>query len=72
LVLGATAGAHVGGLRHDSRGSLPATLAGAAVGALPIVFAPKDDDQTAASVASLVGGAAGAALLDYLVRHPRH
>jgi len=71
LSIGAAAGAHLGGRRRDSKGSFWATLGGAAIGALPILIAPKDDDQTGAYVGSLVGGTSGAVLVDYLVRRPR-
>jgi len=71
LALGAATGAHLGGKTHDSKGSFWATLGGAALGALPILIAPKDDDQTGAYVGSIVGGTAGAVLVDYLVRRPR-
>ena len=71
LALGAARGAHLGGKRRDSKGSFWATVGGAAVGALPILIAPKDDGQTGAYVGSIVGGAAGAVLVDYLVRRPR-
>ncbi|MFL5542987.1 MAG: hypothetical protein ACJ8J0_28670 [Longimicrobiaceae bacterium] len=71
LALGAATGAHWGGRRHDSIGSFWATLGGAALGALPLLIAPKDDDQTGAWVGSIAGGTAGAVLVDYLVRRPR-
>jgi hypothetical protein len=71
LALGAATGAHIGGKTHDSRGSFWATLGGATIGALPILLAPKDDDQTGAWVGSMAGATAGAALVDYLVRRPR-
>ena len=71
VVLGAATGAHLGGKRRDSKGSFWATVGGAAIGALPILLAPKDDDQTGAYVGSIVGGTAGAVLVDYLVRRPR-
>jgi hypothetical protein len=71
LALGAATGAHVGGKTRDGRGSFWATLGGAAIGALPILIAPKDDDQTGAWVGSMAGATAGAALVDYLVRRPR-
>jgi hypothetical protein len=71
LTVGAAAGAHRGGERRDSKGSFWATLGGAALGALPVLLAPRDDDQTGAFVGSMVGGTAGAALVDYLVRRPR-
>lgn len=69
--LGAATGAHVGGKTRDSKGSFWATVGGAAVGALPILLAPKDDDQTGAYVGTAVGATAGAVLVDYLVRRPR-
>jgi hypothetical protein len=71
LALGAATGAHLGGKTHDSKGSFWATLGGAALGALPLLIAPKDDDQTGAYVGSMAGATAGAALVDYLVRRPR-
>jgi len=71
LSIGAATGAHRGGERRDSKGSFWATLGGAAVGALPLLIAAKDDDQTGAYVGSMVGGTAGAGLVDYLVRRPR-
>ncbi|MFL5386563.1 MAG: hypothetical protein ACJ8GN_28940 [Longimicrobiaceae bacterium] len=71
LALGAATGAHLGGKTRDSKGSFWATLGGAAVGALPVLIAPKDDDQTGAYVGSIVGGTAGAVLVDYLMRRPR-
>lgn len=71
LALGAATGAHWGGKRRDSIGRFWTTLGGAALGALPILIAPKDDDQTGAYVGSLAGGTAGAVLVDYLVRRPR-
>ena len=71
LALGAATGAHWGGKTHDSKGSFWATLGGAAVGALPLLIAPKDDDQTGAWVGSIAGGTAGAVLVDYLIRRPR-
>jgi len=71
LALGAATGAHVGGKTHGSKGSFWATLGGAAIGALPILLAPKDDDQTGAWVGSMAGATAGAALVDYFVRRPR-
>lgn len=71
LALGAATGAHWGGRRHDSIGSFWATLGGAAIGALPLLIAPKDDDQTGAYIGSLAGGTAGAVLGDYLARRPR-
>jgi hypothetical protein len=69
--LGAATGAHIGGKTRDSKGSFWATVGGAAVGALPILLAPKDDDQTGAYVGTAVGATAGAVLVDYLVRRPR-
>jgi len=71
LALGAATGAHIGGKTHDGKGNFWATLGGAAIGALPILLAPKDDDQTGAWVGSMAGATAGAALADYLVRRPR-
>jgi hypothetical protein len=71
LALGAATGAHLGGKTHGSKGSFWATLGGAVIGALPILIAPKDDDQTGALVGSMAGATAGAALADYLVRRPR-
>jgi hypothetical protein len=69
--LGAATGAHLGGKTSDSQGSFWATLGGAAIGALPVLLAPKDDDQTGAYIGSAVGATAGAVLVDYLVRRPR-
>ncbi|HSU16667.1 hypothetical protein [Longimicrobium sp.] len=72
LALGAATGAHLGGLTHDSKGSFPATLAGAAVGALPILLTDPEGDVDTASIVSLVTGTAGAVIVDYVVRRPRH
>jgi len=72
LVLGAATGAHVGGLRRDSRGSVGLTLLGATAGALPLVLASKEGDADVASLVSLAAAPAGAVLVDYLVRRPRH
>jgi len=69
--LGAATGAHLGGKTRDSKGPFWTTLAGAAVGALPILIAPKDDDQTGAYVGTAVGATAGAVLVDYFVRRSR-
>jgi hypothetical protein len=71
LTIGAATGAHVGGKTRDSKGSVLATLGGAALGALPVLFAPRDDDAVGSYVSGIVGGTAGAVLLDYLVRRPR-
>jgi hypothetical protein len=71
VALGAATGAHLGGKRRDSKGSFWATVGGAAIGALPILLTPRDDDSTNAYVGSMVGATAGAALADYLVRRPR-
>jgi hypothetical protein len=74
MALGAAGGAHLGGLTHDSRGSFPATLAGAAVGALPLLLSDKSSDNaigTSAAV-SLATSTASAVLIDYLIRRPRH
>lgn len=71
LVIGAAQGAHIGGTTRDGRGSFWATLGGAAAGALPLLLAPKDDDQVGAYVGSMVGATAGAVAVDYLVRRPR-
>ncbi|HEU4560408.1 MAG TPA: hypothetical protein VFS20_21335, partial [Longimicrobium sp.] len=71
LALGATAGAHIGGKRRDSKGSFATTLLGAAVGALPVVFVDKEGEVGTASKLSLVLAPAGAVLMDYLVRRPR-
>jgi hypothetical protein len=71
LALGAAAGAHLGGKTPDSKGNFWATLGGAALGALPLLIARKDDDQTGAYLGGMVGATAGAALADYLVRRPR-
>ena len=72
VALGAATGAHLGGLRRDSRGSLGYTLLGAAAGALPLILAPKEGDVEVASLVSLAAAPAGAVLVDYLVRRPRH
>ncbi|HET7463645.1 MAG TPA: hypothetical protein VFJ82_20490 [Longimicrobium sp.] len=72
LALGAAAGAHLGGLRRDSRGSLGLTLLGAAAGALPMVLVSREGDADTASLVSLAAAPAGAVLVDYLVRRPRH
>jgi hypothetical protein len=72
IALGAASGAHVGGMRHDSRGSLPATLAGAAVGALPLLIADKSRQIDAPLMLSIGTGTAGAVLMDWLARKPRH
>ena len=74
MSIGAALGAHLGGTRHDSSGSFLATLGGAAAGALPLLVADKESDaalETGALV-SLATSTAGAVLVDYLVRHPRH
>jgi hypothetical protein len=72
LALGAAAGGHFGGLRRDSKGSLGLTLLGAFAGTLPLILAPKEGDADAASLVSLAAAPAGAVLVDYLVRRPRH
>jgi hypothetical protein len=71
LALGAAAGAHLGGLRRDSRGSFALTLLGAALGALPLVIVNKSGDLDTASALGLAAAPAGAVLVDYLVRRPR-
>lgn len=71
LALGAAAGAHFGGLRRDSQGSLGLTLLGAAIGALPLVIVNKEGDLDTASALSLATAPAGAVLVDYLARRPR-
>lgn len=72
LALGAAMGAHYGGLRRDSRGSVGLTLLGAAAGTLPLLLTPKDGDADVTSLVSLAAAPAGAVLVDYLVRRPRH
>jgi uncharacterized protein YcfJ len=72
VALGATMGANLGGRTHDSEGSFPLTLAGAAVGALPILLTDPSADIDTASIVSLVTGTAGAVIVDYVVRRPRH
>ncbi|HEY0151739.1 MAG TPA: hypothetical protein VGB92_07070 [Longimicrobium sp.] len=72
LTIGAATGAHVGGKTRDSKGSVFATLGGAALGALPVLFAPRDDDAVGSYAGGIVGGTAGAVLVDYLVRRPRN
>jgi hypothetical protein len=72
LTIGAATGAHAGGKTRDSKGSILATLGGAALGALPLLFAPRDEDAVGAYASGIVGGTAGAVLLDYLVRRPRN
>ncbi|HEX6749711.1 MAG TPA: hypothetical protein VF092_20635 [Longimicrobium sp.] len=74
MSLGAALGAHLGGLRHDSKGGFLATLGGAAVGALPILVADKESDAAleTGAIVGLATSTAGAVLVDYLVRHPRH
>jgi hypothetical protein len=62
----------VGGKKRDSKGSVLATLGGAAIGALPVLFAPRDDDAEGSYVSGIMGGTAGAVLVDYLVRRPRN
>ena len=70
-VLGAAAGAHFGGLRKDSAGNFLATVGGAAVGGIPILLANKEDNLDAPAIGTIVGSAAGAVIVDYLVRHVR-
>jgi len=72
LALGAATGAHLGGRRGDSRGSFGLTLLGAAIGALPLVIVNEFGDLDTASALSLATAPAGAALVDYLARRPRH
>lgn len=72
LALGAATGAHFGGLRRDSRGSLGLTLLGAFAGTLPLILAPKAGDVDTASLVSLAAAPAGAVLVDYAARRPRH
>jgi hypothetical protein len=71
LALGSAFGAHLGGFTHKSQGSFWASLAGAAVGALPLLLMPKDEDQTGMWIAGMVAAPAGAVTADYLVRSPR-
>jgi hypothetical protein len=71
LAAGSAAGAHLGGLRHDSRGRPGLTLLGAALGTLPLVFADKAGDPDPAMLASLGLAPVGAVLVDYLARRPR-
>jgi hypothetical protein len=72
LALGSAIGAHVGGLRRDSRGSFALTLLGAVAGALPLVLVNKEGELDTASALSLAAAPAGAVLVDYLARRPRH
>lgn len=72
LALGSAVGAHLGGMRRDSRGSLGLTLLGAVAGALPLVFVNKEGELDTASALSLAAAPAGAVLVDYLARRPRH
>jgi hypothetical protein len=74
LAAGAGLGAHIGGLRHDSHGSFPAALGGAAIGTIPLLIADKESDSSVntATFVSLASSTAGAVLFDYLVRRPRH
>jgi hypothetical protein len=71
LALGSAFGAHLGGFTHRSQGSFWASLGAAAVGALPLLLMPKDDDQTGMWIAGMVAAPAGAVAADYLVRSPR-
>jgi hypothetical protein len=72
ITLGAGMGAHFGGLRRDSQGSLGLTLLGAAAGALPLLLAPKEGDVDGPTLVTLAAAPAGAVLVDSLVRRPRH
>lgn len=72
IALGAGMGAHFGGRRRDSRGSLGLTLLGAAAGTLPLVLASREGDVDGPTLVSLAAAPAGAVLVDYLVRRPRH
>jgi len=71
LALGAAAGAHLGGRRADSKGSLGYTLLGAAAGALPLVFVNTEGELDAASAVGIVTAPLGAVLADYFIRRPR-
>jgi hypothetical protein len=73
IALGAAAGAHVGGLRRNSRGRLGVTLLGAAAGTLPLLLADKRSDQVdGATRLSIAAAPLAAVVADYLVRAPRH
>lgn len=74
LAAGAASGAHIGGRRHDSTGGFLAALGGAAVGTIPLLIADKESDSAVNTGAfvSLASSTAGAVLMDYLVRRPRH
>ncbi|HEX8907442.1 MAG TPA: hypothetical protein VF771_21495 [Longimicrobiaceae bacterium] len=74
MATGAALGAHIGGTRHDSDGSFWASLGGAALGALPLLLSDKesDNDINSSTWLSLGTSTAGAVLMDYLVRRPRH
>jgi hypothetical protein len=71
LTLGAAAGAHWGGLTHQSRGSFWPTAGGAALGAVPLLFGPRDEDTNAMWIGSMLAAPAGAVIMDYLIRRPR-
>lgn len=73
MAVGAAAGAHLGGMRRDSRGRLLHTLVAAGVGAIPVLFAhPEDDAQTqSVFVMGWVGSAALATIADNLSRERR-
>jgi hypothetical protein len=71
LAIGAAAGAHLGGLRRNSKGSLPLTLLGAAAGTLPLVFVNKEGELDTASAVSIAAAPLGAVLVDYFARKRR-
>ncbi len=77
LIIGSTVGAYFGGLRQDSRGRFLPTLAGATLGASPLLLDKllgNDDDSSSPSAmtwVSFVTAPVAAALANHMFRAPR-
>lgn len=76
LVVGSAVGAYLGGLRSDSRGRITATLAGAFIGATPLLFDKifggyHGEHPSALTYVGIVTTPVGAAFANYLFRVPR-
>ncbi len=69
LAVGSTVGAHLGGLRGESRGAWAPTFAAAAAGSVPLLlFGPEENNAALMAIAT---APLAAALTDHLVRRPR-